>query len=86
MRGNRDATRSLPPPPLPGDRFTVAVCLPGDYGIEKGLIFSYLIRSNGLKWEIVQNIPLNKSSRAKVGTMENELKEERALVADLLPK
>ena len=69
-----------------GDWFSVAVHSDGSYGIEKGLIFSYPIRSNGTKWEIVQNVPLNDFSKAKIAATENELKEERALVADLLPK
>jgi malate dehydrogenase len=64
----------------------VAVCTPGDYGIARGLIFSYPIRTDGKKWEIVQNITLNDFSRAKIAATEAELKEEQALVAGLLPK
>ncbi len=82
-RGHRPPSHH---PTKAGDWFSVAVCSPGDYGIEKGLIFSYPIRSNGTKWEIVQNVPLNDFSKAKIAATENELKEERALVADLLPK
>ena len=69
-----------------GDWFSVAVHSDGSYGIEKGLIFSYPIRSNGKDFEIVQGVPLNEFSKAKIAATENELKEERALVADLLPK
>jgi malate dehydrogenase len=67
-----------------GDWFSVAVCSPGDYGIAKGLMFSYPIRSNGSNWEIVQGMPLNDFSRAKITATENELKEEKSLVADLI--
>lgn len=81
-----DTVRNLTTPTKAGDWFSVSVCSPGDYGIQKGLIFSYPIRSNGSKWEIVQNVPLNEFSKAKIAATENELKEERALVADLLPK
>jgi malate dehydrogenase len=81
-----DTVRNLTTPTKAGDWFSVAVCSPGDYGIQKGLIFSYPIRSNGSKWEIVQDVPLNDFSKAKIAATENELKEERALVADLLPK
>ena len=81
-----DTVRQLTTPTKAGDWFSVSVCSPGDYGIQKGLIFSYPIRSNGSKWEIVQNVPLNDFSKAKIAATENELKEERALVADLLPK
>ncbi len=69
-----------------GDWFSVAVLSDGSYGIEKGLIFSYPIRSNGKDFEIVQGVPLNDFSRAKIDATVNELKEERAMVADLLPK
>jgi len=69
-----------------GDWFSVAVHSDGSYGIEKNLIFSYPIRTDGQKWEIVQNVPLNDFSKSKIAATENELKEERAMVADLLPK
>jgi malate dehydrogenase len=38
------------------------------------------------KWEIVRNVPLNDFSKSKITATENELKEEKSLVADLLPK
>jgi malate dehydrogenase len=81
-----DTIRNLITPTKSDDWFSLAVCTPGDYGIEKGLIFSYPIRTDGRKWEIVQNVPLNDFSKSKIAATENELKEERALVADLLPK
>jgi malate dehydrogenase len=67
-----------------GDWFSVGVYSDGSYGIEKDLIFSYPVRTNGTQWEIVQGVPLNDFSRAKIAATENELKEEKALVADLL--
>src|ERR1017187_5902207 len=69
-----------------GDWFSAAVRSDGSYGIEKGLIFSYPIRSNGRDFEIVQGVPLNDFSKSKIAATENELKEEKSLVADLLPK
>jgi malate dehydrogenase len=81
-----DTVRNLTTPTKSGDWFSVAVCTPGDYGIEKGLMFSYPIRTDGKKWEIVQNVPLNDFSRAKIAATENELKEEKSLVADLIAK
>jgi len=81
-----DTVRRLTAPTKPGDWFSVATCSTGDYGIEKGLMFSYPTRSNGRDYEIVQGVPLNDFSRAKIAATENELKEERVLVADLLPK
>ncbi len=81
-----DTVRRLTTPTPAGDWFSVAVCSDGSYGIEKGLMFSYPIRTDGKKWEIVQGVPLNEFSRAKITATENELKEEKSLVSELLPK
>jgi len=69
-----------------GDWFSVGVYSDGSYGIEKGLIFSYPIRTNGTDYEIVQGVPLNDFSKAKIAATEAELKEEKALVAELINK
>jgi hypothetical protein len=42
--------------------------------------------TDGKKWEIVQNVLLNEFSKSKIAATKNELKEEKSLVADLLPK
>jgi malate dehydrogenase len=81
-----DTVRHLVTPTKPGDWFSVAVHSDGSYGIEKGLIFSYPIRSDGKKFEIVQGVPLSDFSRAKIAATEAELKEEKSMVQDLLPK
>jgi malate dehydrogenase len=67
-----------------GDWHSVAVCSDGSYGVEKGLISSFPIRTVGHMWEIVQKVSLNDFSRRKIDASVNELKEERALVAELL--
>jgi malate dehydrogenase len=81
-----DTVRSLTTPTPAGDWNSVAVCSEGSYGIEKNLITSFPIRSNGQKWEIVQGVPLNDFSKSKIDATLNELKEERSLVSELLPK
>jgi malate dehydrogenase len=81
-----DTVRRLTTPTPAGDWFSVAVHSDGSYGIEKGLIFSYPIRSDGQKFEIVQGVPLNDFSRARIAATEAELKEEKSMVQDLLPK
>ncbi len=81
-----DTVRRLTTPTAAGAWFSVAVCSDGSYGIEKGLMFSYPIRTDGKQWEVVQGLPVNEFSRAKITATENELKEEKSLVADLLPK
>jgi malate dehydrogenase len=69
-----------------GDWFSVGVHSDGSYGIEKGLIFSYPVRSNGKDFEVVQGLMHNDFSKAKIAATENELKEEKSLVADLIKK
>jgi malate dehydrogenase len=81
-----ETVRSLTTPTHPDDCFSVAVCSDGSYGLESGLLFSYPIRSDGTAWSVVPGVSLNEFSRAKITATENELKEERSLVADLLPR
>jgi malate dehydrogenase len=80
-----DTVRALTTPTPSGDWFSVAVCSDGSYGIEKNLLFSYPIRSDGQKWSIVPGVPLSDYSKSKIAATETELKEEKSLVADLLP-
>ncbi|MCX6966241.1 MAG: malate dehydrogenase [Verrucomicrobia bacterium] len=79
-----DTVRSLTTPTPAGDWNSVAVCSDGSYGIEKGLIASFPIRSNGSDWEIVQGVPVNAFSQDRIDKTVAELKEEKALVAGLL--
>jgi malate dehydrogenase len=81
-----DTVRNLTHPTPAGDWFSVAVCSDGSYGIEKGLIFSYPIRSDGSSWHVVQGLKLTDFSKARITATETELKEEKALVSELLPK
>ena len=78
--------RSIIEPTPAGDWHSVCVCSDGSYGVEKGLISSFPVRSDGQKLEIVQGVPVNEFSRAKIDATVNELKEEKAMVAELLPK
>ena len=69
----------------PGDDWhSVAVCADGSYGIEKELISSFPIRVRGGKWEIVQDLPINDFSCAKIEASVAELKEERSLVSEFI--
>jgi malate dehydrogenase len=81
-----DTVRALTTRTPEGDWFSVAVCSDGSYGIEKNLLFSYPILSTGQKCSIVPDVPLSDFSKSKIAVTEAELKEEKALVADLLPK
>ncbi|MCY3622764.1 MAG: malate dehydrogenase [Gammaproteobacteria bacterium] len=64
---------------------SMGVLSDGSYGIAEGLFFSFPIRCAGGAWEIVQGLSVNDYSRAKLDITEGELREERELVASLLP-
>jgi malate dehydrogenase len=81
-----DSVRSIVEPTASGDWHSVAICSDGSYNVEKGLITSFPIRSDGKKLDIVQGLAINDFSRAKIDATVNELKEERSLVSELLPK
>ena len=67
-----------------GDWHSIALCSDGSYGIEKGLMCSFPTRSDGKKIEIVQGVPLNDFAKSKIEASVSELKEERAMVEELL--
>jgi malate dehydrogenase len=79
-----DSVRSIVEPTAPGDWHSVAIHSDGSYGIEKGLITSFPIRSDGQKLEVVQGLNINDFSRGKIDATINELKEERTMVSELL--
>ena len=81
-----DSVASIVNPTPASDWHSVCICSDGSYGIEKGLICSFPVRSNGAKLEIVQGLSINDFSRSKIDATVNELKEERSMVSDLLPK
>ena len=81
-----DTVRSIVEPTPSGDWHSVCVCSDGSYGIEAGLITSFPIRNVARKLEIVQGLPINEFSRAKIDNSIKELKEEKAMTSDLLPK
>jgi len=81
-----DSVASILNPTAPGDWHSVCVCSDGTYGIDKDLICSFPVRSNGQKLEIVPDLAVNDFSRSRIDSTVNELKEERELVKELLPK
>ena len=81
-----DSVRSILEPTPAGDWHSLCLCSDGSYGVEKNLISSFPVLSNGQRLEIVQGLSTNDFSRAKIDATVNELKEEKSLVGDLLPK
>ncbi|MEG0143015.1 MAG: malate dehydrogenase [Akkermansia sp.] len=80
-----DTVRSLVTPTPAGDWHSVVVCSDGSYGVEKGIMCSFPIRTvNNGTWEIVQGLNINAFSQAKIDATVAEIKEERDAVADLI--
>jgi malate dehydrogenase len=78
-----DTVRSLTTPTPAGDWTSVAICSDGSYGVEKDLITSFPLRSDGQTWEIVQGVPVNEFSQGKINATISELKEEHDAVKEL---
>ena len=81
-----DTVRFLTNDTPANDWHSVAVCSDGSYAVEKDLISSFPVRVRGGKWEVVQKLPLNDFSRDKIDKSVAELREEKSLVGELLPK
>lgn len=80
-----ETVRSLTSDTPEGDWQSVALCSDGSYGIEEGLICGLPVRSKNQQASIVPGLPHNAFARERIDKSVNELKEERAMVADLLP-
>ena len=80
-----DSVRSITEPTADGDWHSVCICSDGSYSVEDGLISSFPMRNNGGILGIVPDVPIDDFSRTKIDATVNELKEEKTMVADLLP-
>jgi malate dehydrogenase len=67
-----------------GNWVSMAVPADGSYGIEPGIIYSYPVRCTGGDYEIVQGLDVDEFSRTRMDETENELREERSAIEDLL--
>jgi len=66
------------------DWVSMAIPADGSYDIEAGIIYSYPCRCSQGKYEIVQGLDISDFSRERMRATEDELREERAAVEDLL--
>jgi malate dehydrogenase len=66
------------------DWVSMAVSTDGSYGIGPGIIYSYPVRCAGGDYEIVQGLDVDDFSRSRMDATENELREERAAIEELL--
>ena len=67
-----------------GDWVSMAIPSDGSYGIEPGVIYSYPCTCRHGGYEIVQGLEVNDFSRARMAATEQELREERAAIEELL--
>lgn len=68
-----------------GEWTSMAVLSNGDYGVTKGLYYSYPVVTLGGHYEIVQNLPIDPFSAERMAVTHKELLSERDAVAKLLP-
>ena len=80
-----DTVRSLTTPTPDGDWHSVAVCSRGDYEVDAGLIVGVPIRTNadGTS-ELAKWVSIGDFSRGRIDASIAELREEKALVSELL--
>jgi len=67
-----------------GDWVSMGIPSDGSYGIASGIIYSYPVTCRGGQYQIVQNLAVSDFSRTRLVATEQELREERDGVKDLL--
>lgn len=67
-----------------GNWTSMAIKSKGEYGVTKGLIFSYPVTCSNGKWKIVEGLTVSDESRERIKKTENELIQERDMVQELL--
>lgn len=67
-----------------GDWVSMAIPSKGDYGIESGLMYSFPVRCEGGQYSVVTGLEINEFSEERMRLTEQELREERDGVKDLL--
>ena len=67
-----------------GDWVSMGIPADGSYGIAPGVVFSYPVRCSNGAHEIIQGLEINEFSRQRMQATEQELREERAAIEQLL--
>ena len=67
------------------DWVSMAIPSDGSYGVAKGIIYSFPVRCNYGRYEIVQGLEISAFSQERMNATEQELVEEREAISDLLP-
>ena len=66
------------------DWVSMAVPADGSYGIDPGVIYSFPCTCENGRWKIVQGLEIDAFSRERMDATDQELREEREAVKDLL--
>jgi malate dehydrogenase len=78
--------KSLLTPTPAGDWVSAAVVSTGQYGVPKGLVFSYPCKSDGKgNYTAVEGVKLDAFGQDKFQKTLAELQEEREAVKDMIP-
>jgi malate dehydrogenase len=67
-----------------GKWVSMGVASDGSYGIKPGVVYGYPVITKNGQYEIVQGLEVDAFSRGKMDATEQELREERAAIEDLL--
>ena len=67
-----------------GDWVSMAIPSDGSYGISEGLMYSFPVTCSGGDYQIVNGLSISDFSQARMTVTENELKEEREAVSELM--
>jgi len=67
------------------DWVSMSIPSDGSYGIETGIIYSFPVRCNYGRFEIVQGLEINDFSMSKMLATQKELLEEKSAIEHLLP-
>lgn len=78
-----DGIRNLVTETAAGETYSMCLASNGEYGVEKGLIFSYPCRTEGGKIKIVEGIKHNEFGQEKFKLTHDELRGERDAVKSL---
>jgi len=69
-----------------GEWMSAAVYSDGEYGVTKGLFYSYPVVFNDKKWAIVRDLPIDQFSAEKMEISNKELKSELDAISHLVGK
>ena len=67
------------------DYVSMGIVSNGEYGIEKGIVYSYPMQCKNGSAQVVEGLACNDFSAQKMQATENELREERDAIKHLLP-